>query len=204
EVVAALLDGDQSGYLDVARLRVGVQELVVLDVDEVDRRVAAPFRANRVEQLGQAHDGVGAEDEVGVRDRAQERLAALRGHTAANCDHHVALALLEPAQRAGRGQHLVFAVLADGARVDDDQVGLLARIGEPVALLAQHLDHAMNVVVVHLTAEILQIEQPFTHRPTKPSRKAGEGQEVETSYNTNESTTRLSEARLYTTSMRSQ
>ena len=105
-----------------------------------------------VQQLGQAVQGLRAEDHVDIGRARDDGRAFLAGHAAADADLHAAgLEVLDAAQV---GEHLLLRLLAHRAGVEEDQVGLVHVGGRLVALGGvQHVGHLVRVVLVHLAAE---------------------------------------------------
>ena len=80
-------------------------------------------------------------------------LGLLLGHTSANADDQIRVALLKLAQHMDLAVHFAFGIFTYAARVVQDQVGLDRR-GDPlVADLLQHAEHDLRVVLVHLAAQ---------------------------------------------------
>ena len=73
-----------------------------------------------------------------------------------NADQHVApgvtTRLLQGAQPAELGKHLLRSLLADMAGVEEDEVGGSRRVGDVIAFERQNIAHALGIVHVHLTA----------------------------------------------------
>ena len=102
---------------------------------------------------------VGAQEEIDGRISARQAGHVVGAHGAAR-EHH-------PQRRVGRlealeGAHpaddLLLGGLADGARVDDHQVGGLQRGGLGAARRQQGARHLLRVAAVHLAAERPDVE----------------------------------------------
>ena len=79
------------------------------------------------------------------------------GEAAADGDHEVGILALPGAGIAEIGGELRVRLLADRARVEDDEIGLLLRDGLPQPERLEHALDALGVVAVHLTAERGQV-----------------------------------------------
>ena len=90
--------------------------------------------------------------------RAFENLFAfLLRHTA---EHPELLALLLKGFEVGEAvEDLLLGLVADGAGVVQDQIGLLDGLHPAVALGNERADHLFGVVHVHLAAEGFQVER---------------------------------------------
>jgi hypothetical protein len=78
---------------------------------------------------------------------------------AADADHALGVAPLERRRLAEVGDEALVGLLADGAGVEQDEVGVLAagRLGVPERL--EHALHAFRVVLVHLAPEGGDVER---------------------------------------------
>ena len=109
--------------------------------------------AARADPVGEVRDRAGPEGDVDVRVQLEEPLPLRLGVAAADGDHLLGLARLEGrGLREVRGEALV-GLLADRARVEDEDVRLVLRhrLAEP-----ERLEHALDplrVVGVHLAPE---------------------------------------------------
>ena len=112
-----------------------------------------PVGALGGDQFGQAVQGLRTEHQVDVRRALDDRRALLRGHAAADADHHRAVALLERLPAAELAEHLFLRLLADRAGVDQDDVGFFDLVGQLQAVAGgEHVGHLGRVVLVHLAA----------------------------------------------------
>ena len=75
------------------------------------------------------------------------------GEAAADGDHEVGILTLARAGVAEVGGELRVGLLADRARVEDDEIGLILRDGLPQTERLEHAFDALGVVAVHLTAK---------------------------------------------------
>ncbi len=99
-----------------------------------------------------------ADDHVDERRPLEDRRLILLGHAPEHADRDLGLRLLEPSDAAEGAVDLVLGVLADGAGVVEDRVGLVDVVGEGVSLAAQLGDDELAVQDVHLTADGLDVE----------------------------------------------
>ena len=84
------------------------------------------------------------------------------GHAAHDADEDVRPLALEMLELPQAREDLVFALLADGASIQEDQIGVLCGLRQLVALIAQQTGDALRVVLVHLTAVGDQVK--FWHK----------------------------------------
>ena len=78
----------------------------------------------------------------------------------ADADHEIRPRLLQVLDASEVGEHLLLRLLAHGAGIEQQQVGLGRIVGQLIALrLAKHVHHLGGVVLVHLAAEGPDIEQ---------------------------------------------
>ena len=115
-----------------------------------------------------------------MRGAVEDRRLVLLGHAAQHAQDLFragGLPRLQPAQGA---VNLVFGVLADAARVEEDGVGLARIVDQFVARLQQPGGHQLAVQHVHLAADRFDVEA-FGHRATqlKETQKVTEGEEEE-------------------------
>ena len=121
----------------------------------LDGENALILRVHLVQQLGEAPLGLGAEHEidvvVGIFHLVGHDL--LLRHATAETDDLVGLIGLRVAETAEVAVNALFRVLADGAGVEQDDVGLIFIARELVAHLAQHTNEHLAVGHVLLAAE---------------------------------------------------
>jgi hypothetical protein len=128
-----------------------VVELLDLRERDVDLRLARG--AARGEELRQAVQRLGPEDQVHEGGAPHDLLALLARDTAGHPDQH-ALARLVRAHAPQVGEDLLLRLLAHGARVEEDEVGLGRVRGLLVAFGGgEHVGHLVRVVLVHLAPE---------------------------------------------------
>ena len=106
----------------------------------------SPPRTRRT-RVGQAVVGLRADHQIDDRRAADDLLALGLRHAAGDADHHLAARrgalLLELADAAELGIDLFRRLLADMAGVEQDQVGLLDRVGRDIAVGGQRVGHAL-------------------------------------------------------------
>ena len=109
--------------------------------------------ARALEQARQRPHVVGAEDDVDPRRLVEHRLLVHLREAAADGDLHAVVLVLAGLQVPERAVQLAGRVVADGAGVDDDDVGLFAELGADVAGALERAGEPLGVVDVHLAAE---------------------------------------------------
>src|SRR5579883_781852 len=114
---------------------------------------ARDARASRPEPVAEVRDRAGPEGDVDAREELEDALALRLRVAAADRDHPLGVLALAREGSAEVGGEPRVGLLADRARVEDDDVRLLGprRLAEP-ELLEQALD-PLRVVGVHLAAE---------------------------------------------------
>ena len=116
-------------------------------------------RLARTDHVRQAVQRLRPEDEVDEGRAADDALALLAGHAAADPDQEFGLAFLQRAELAELGIELVLRLLAHRTGVDENDVGQARILGDlESAFGAQDIRHAPRVVLVHLAAEGLNEE----------------------------------------------
>jgi hypothetical protein len=99
----------------------------------------------------------GAEGNVDERELLEHPLLHRLRPAPAHADHAGGVIALQPLGLAEVSDEPVVGLLADRARVEEDEVGLVARGGLPVAERLEHPLHALGVVLVHLAPEGRQV-----------------------------------------------
>ena len=117
------------------------------------KEAAAPGE-HFLKQLREAPESLGTEDEVDVPVGAAERVrdVLLLHHAAAHGDNLVRFRAFCMHKRADDAENALFRVLAHGAGVDDDDVGLSLRLREGVAHGREHAADFFAVGFVLLAA----------------------------------------------------
>ena len=125
----------------------------------LDGENALILRVYLVQQLGKAPFGLGAEHKVDVMVGIFYLVGhdLLLRHAAAEADDLIGLCGLRVAEAAQVAVNALFRVLADGAGVEQDDVGLIFVARELVAHLAQHAHEHLAVCHVLLAAERMRI-----------------------------------------------
>ncbi len=148
-VVAADRDRDPGGVRRLAaggqRGGEGLQRLQ-------DLHLGLLLDPGALQQCGQVPDVVGAEDHVDPRRLAHDGVAVLLRQAAADGDLHALVPGLGRRELPEVAVQLVVGVLADGAGVEDHQVGVTLLRGLHVSGVLQQPGEALGVVDVHLTA----------------------------------------------------
>src|SRR5437764_8767863 len=98
-----------------------------------------------------------AEGDVHEREAGEDLLLDRLGPATADSDDPLRLLVLEPLGLPEMSEEAAVGALADRARVEEDQVGLVAGWRLRVADRLEHPLHALGVVLVHLAAERGQV-----------------------------------------------
>ena len=153
---AAFHDGNEGAAPFLALRRQGVEFLDFGEAD-VDLRLArAAFGAD---EFGQAVQRLRPEHHVHVGRALHDGLALLAGHAAAHADDQVRARSLHGPEAAQVGEDLFLCLLADGAGVEQDDVGLFGVVGQLGVLgLGQEVGHPFAVIRIHLAPEGAQVQ----------------------------------------------
>ena len=130
----------------------GGQVVKLFNLRKADIHLRTHERFALVQQLRQAVQSLRAKHHVHIGRAGNDGGAFLAGHAAAhgNLDAF-GLQMLDAAEV---GEHLFLGFFAHRTGVEDDQVSLFDIVGFFVTLgLAQHVDHLVRVVLVHLATE---------------------------------------------------
>ena len=120
-----------------------------------DRRLGGG-QAEAIDELGLL---VGAQEQVHRWIAPTEaRPVRLADRTTGQDDAEARVRVLEPRQLALAADDLLFGAFADGAGVDDDQVGVVHRRGLLAAGGQQASGHLLGVAAVHLATERPDVE----------------------------------------------
>ena len=144
--VAALRDLQPGLELALAAHRQVSGEVLELEVALGRERVGG-------QELGQPADLARAEGDVDEREALEDLVLDRLRPAAADPDDPGRVLGLEPLRLAEVGDEAVVGRLADRAGVEQDQVGLGALRGRPVAERLEHPPHPLGVVGVHLAPE---------------------------------------------------
>ena len=119
-----------------------------------DKGLARPSRQRREHRLGKTEKGAGAQDKVNLRIFFEHLLHPVRllHHAAGNAQHKARVLGLPGLERPHVAKHLELGVLAHGAGVEHDQVGLLTVGRRRKAHLLEHAAHAVGVGLVLLAS----------------------------------------------------
>jgi len=138
------------------------QAIELLDLREADVHLRALLFATGADQFRQPVQGLRAEHQVHERRALDDRLAFLRGHAAAHADDDFAAFVLQALPHAQLAEHLFLRLFADGAGIDQDDVGVVRGIGQFQAIAGgKHVGHLGRVVLVHLATVGLDVELAF-------------------------------------------
>jgi hypothetical protein len=109
--------------------------------------------------------GLRPEYEVDVRRAGDDRRAFLARDAAADADQQTRPLALEMLYAAEVVKHLLLRFLAHRAGVEENQVGL-RRVGRRLEALRfpEHVGHFCRIVLVHLTAESLDVQLSWHQR----------------------------------------
>ena len=146
-------DGDLHPGLELARTlgRQVAGEALELEEPLGGQRLAG-------QELGELVDLAGTEGDVDEREASEDLVFDRLRPAAAHADDDVRALALEPLGLAQVGDEALVGLLTDRARVEEDQVGLLARRRLDIAQRLEHALHALGVVLVHLAAERGDVE----------------------------------------------
>ena len=98
-------------------------------------------------------------DYLKSREDIRADLAFLLGHAAADADDQFRPAVLQRLPAPQFGEHLFLCLLANRARVHEQQVGVIRGVGKLVAVgLSKDVCHLLRVVLVHLAAHGFDIQ----------------------------------------------
>src|SRR5690606_40026185 len=93
-------------------------------------------------------------DDVHERRAREERFALLARDAAADADDRVRAGGLELPPSAEQREHLLLCLLADRARVEEQDIRVVRTLGRDGAeMLGEHVGHLGRVVLVHLAPE---------------------------------------------------
>jgi hypothetical protein len=106
-----------------------------------------------LEGLRNIGDAVGPDDEIDLRQPLQQSRAFLLGHTTCHGNDELGTSPLQHAEPAHLATQLLLGFLADGAGVQQNQIGVVGALASLVAGGLQELLDAFRVVLVHLTPE---------------------------------------------------
>jgi hypothetical protein len=139
-----------------ARFRQAV-ELFDLGKADVDLRLAAG--AAFADQFRQPVQRLRTKHQIHVRCPLDDGGAFLRGDAAADSDDHRLAAGFERLPAAQLAEHLFLRLLANGAGVDQHDIGLFGVVGQLQPFGGgQHVGHLGRVVLVHLATVGLDVE----------------------------------------------
>ena len=110
--------------------------------------------ATRAHPLAEVWDRTRPPGDVDLRVEVEDALLLRLGEAAADGDHEVGILTLSGTGVAEIGGELGVRFLADRARVEDHEIGLLLRDGLPQCKRLNSALDALGVVAVHLTAEV--------------------------------------------------
>ena len=108
--------------------------------------------AGAFEQCRQRTHVVGAEDDVDPGGLLHDRVPVLLCHASADGDLQTRVVLLDLRELAEVAVETVVGVLAHGAGVEDDDIGLVVTVGLNIAGIVEQSGQTLGVVHVHLTS----------------------------------------------------
>ena len=127
-----------------------------------------PARAEPVAEMG---DRAGPEGDVDVGIELEDPLALGLGEAAADGDHALGVSPLLRRGVAEIGRELRVGLLADGARVEDDDIRFLGAGRLAEAELLEHALDPLGVVSVHLASEGRDVVAPHRQRVAAAGRE---------------------------------
>jgi hypothetical protein len=111
-----------------------------------------------VEVVGDVVEFLGADDEVEVGEGVEEFGAAVLGHAAEDADEEARVAAFAAEEVAGFAEGFLFGEVADGAGVEEDDVGVGFVGDDGVAAEAEHGGDGLGVAGVHLAAVGFEVD----------------------------------------------
>jgi hypothetical protein len=120
------------------------------------------------EELGELVHLARAERDVDERELREHLLLHRLRPAAADTDDPLRVLALEPLRLAEVGDEPVVSLLADRARVEQDEISVAAPVRLAVAERLEHALHALRVVLVHLAAErgdVVALHRPAAGYP---------------------------------------
>lgn len=95
---------------------------------------------------------MGAEHDIHIATLLQERFALLLRHAPAYANHHVRIDALELAHLSEGTVELLFPLLSDAARINEDKLRFLRRVNGLIVLF-EDLVELLRIVLVHRAPE---------------------------------------------------
>ena len=142
-------------------------ELLDFREGHVDHRDRVGALVAGIEHGRQAVQGLGAKHHIDIGRTLAQRLAFLAGHAAADADHQVRVLFLELLPAAKLVKDLFLRLLADGAGVEQDDVGVTLVVGHfQFVRIAEQIRHAGRVILVHLAA--VGLDEEFLRHNNRP------------------------------------
>ncbi len=123
------------------------------------------------EPLAEVRDRAGPERDVDGRVELEDPLALRLGVAAADGDHAVGILALARRRLAEVRGELRVRLLADRARVEDDDVGVVGGRRLPESELLEHALDPLGVVGVHLAAERRDVVAPHGRHRVPPAEE---------------------------------
>ncbi len=156
EVVAAAHDGDEGADAVLIQPHRGDFGVGLLGGEQHVDPLAA--RLGLADQARQIAVGIGPGDDVDPGGALDELLSQTLGHAADDADDERGTGFPQPFHLGQAAPDALLGVVADGAGIDEDDVGLLGIVGMDVALLLHDRDDDLRIADVHLAAVGLEVE----------------------------------------------
>jgi hypothetical protein len=161
---AAFHDADVGGDPLGARRRQAVE---LLDLRKAHIHLRLARGAGAVQQLGQAVQGLRAEDDIHQRRAGGDGLSFLAGDAAADADHPCGVGLFPVLPAAEFGEDFLLRLLTHRAGVEQQQIGLVRILGPAVAVRGrEHVGHLGRIVLVHLAPVGDEVKLPGHLQPS--------------------------------------
>ena len=152
-VIAADLDRHPCGERQLATNGESRSELLRTCRSRLEDLDLRAVRAGTLEEVCGMPDVVSPKDSVNPRRPLQHFLPVFLGKAAAYGDLHPGPELFERAQLAQVAVEAVVCVLADAARVENDDVGILDILRRDQTLGFEEAGQTLGIVLVHLAAK---------------------------------------------------
>ena len=124
------------------------------------------------DQVDDPREARGAEDPVDLGHLLEDVPAVPLGEAAGDDEGAARAALLQFGQLEDRVDRLLAGAIDEGARVDDDALGVLGVLGERKSGLGQHAEHELGIDLILRAAERRQVDLHGWGQYTVPAGRA--------------------------------
>ena len=140
------------------RTRFG-QAVELFDLGKRDINDGCVSLASLFDEFGQTMQRLRPEHDVDERGSLRDAVTFLTRHATADTNHDARPFLLQGTPAAKLGKHLFLGLFANGAGVDEQQVGVIDVIRAFITVrLAQNIGHLVRVVLVHLATHRFDVK----------------------------------------------